>query len=331
MSPHEILGVDVNASESDIKAAYKKMALQHHPDRGGDAEKFKEINNAYEMLTKEKGPELPNMGDFMASSFFHDFLNMSMEVGIGMNNKNNANQHKEVIDHHLDITLQECYSGCQKSFKITFTIDCNQCTSKCSACNGVGMIERNVQLNAFTYTRTSMGCPQCSNGIRGITIINPECKHCNNTRKASHVVRVNLDVPAGFDFQNRLIIHEFTVGRKKIILKVKVNVSLEGHYKKVSKNGDILMELPILFKHTLTGMETEIILPSGKKHTLNTLDYNEIISEKDYLIKDAGLPSGDEFGDVIINFKIQYPKINKAFILSNRDNINKILDNITTT
>lgn len=124
-TPYEILGVSAGASPEEIKSAFKKLAMQHHPDRGGDAEKFKEINNAYQTLTNpqkenvhvHRGPGFNqgfgfDMNDIFGNDMFQEIFS---QHGFGFQHQQRSNRNLRV---NLAITLEEVQTGCEKTISL---------------------------------------------------------------------------------------------------------------------------------------------------------------------------------------------------------------------
>ncbi len=126
---YDVLGVDKNASQDDIKKAYRNLSKKYHPDKnGGDDIKFKEINEAYDTLgdeTKRKEYDNPNL--FGNNGFGNFFGNFGRNGGFTYSwNSNNIKQMPQNIEAHIEISLTEAYYGCNKNFKLgskTFNVD----------------------------------------------------------------------------------------------------------------------------------------------------------------------------------------------------------------
>lgn len=168
--PWETLGVSRDADEDTVKKAYRKLAMKHHPDKGGDPEKFKEIQGAYDKITKGEQEEGPfgsgggGGGDPFSSMFSQFFQN------VGRN--------KQLHDIH--ISLKSAYEGHEIRLKVSNQDVCMNC--KCKVCRGQG----NIQLGPFTQT-----CPQC-NGRKGVG-----CKTCNNRGFNESTKEYTVKIPKG--------------------------------------------------------------------------------------------------------------------------------------
>jgi DnaJ family protein A protein 2 len=151
---YDILGVQKNASQDDIKKAYKKLAIQNHPDKGGDEKKFQEISNAYDILGDQKkrqdydngGQQFrgrPNHEDIFAQMFGHKMN--------GMNNKNQKKQHScSDINRNYKISLKDAYTGTIKNLKIKLKAYHFDKIKECNDCNGMGRIKNIQNMGIFT-------------------------------------------------------------------------------------------------------------------------------------------------------------------------------------
>ena len=191
MDPYQILGVPKDASKSAIKKAYRKLAMEHHPDQGGTEDRFKQINEAYSILSNE---DKKNQYDAMKDGVnINDFLrNFAGGFG-GFNPSKFAEifgiRHKkkkiikETQDHEITfkfkISLDDVKKGIQKTGTYRRYINCNSCKSEggkgrqeCRGCNGTGMKMMQMTPNIVQ----NMPCDTCTG--RGATFDNI-CKTCN--------------------------------------------------------------------------------------------------------------------------------------------------------
>jgi DnaJ-class molecular chaperone len=163
MDPWEVLGVSKDADENTVKKAYRKLAMKHHPDKGGDSEKFKQIQNAYDRIIKGE-PESEQQIPFDPFTMFGQFFQQQ--------------QQKQLHDIH--VKLEVAYKGHEINLKVSDKEACNSC--KCDVCRGKG----NIQLGPF-----SQACPKC-NGKRA-----SGCSSCNNIGTVDTVTNYTVNIKPG--------------------------------------------------------------------------------------------------------------------------------------
>lgn len=207
---YERLGVGKEATMGELKKAYHKLAMKHHPDRGGDKEKFQEIQTAYEVLSdKEKrdiydkyGEEgLQEGGGRGGPGGFSDIFEMF--GGGGGRRQPQGKQKKDPVVHPLKVTLEEIYTG--KSTKISVNREriCAKCNGlggkegavkKCPACNGRGMVNKMQMLGPGMYSQTRGPCDDCRGTGEIIDDAN-KCKDCNGkkVKKEKKILEAQID------------------------------------------------------------------------------------------------------------------------------------------
>lgn len=233
---YEQLGIDKSASQSEIKKAYHKLAMQYHPDRNQgnkDAEKrFKEINEAYEVLKDEQkraaydkfghdafsqnaggygGGFNQQRGGFSGfQSSFHDddFLNDFFNDFMGgqRRTRNNWQVKGSDLKYNLVITLEEAFAGVDKTISFTSNVKCDTCggsgsegnsaVENCDACHGAGVTR--IQQGFITFEQS---CGKCQGG--GKILKNP-CKKCRGMGCYSLQRNLLVKVPAGVENLTRM-------------------------------------------------------------------------------------------------------------------------------
>jgi len=190
---YKMLGVNKEASKEEIKKAYKELAKEHHPDRGGDVDKFKEINEAHEVLSDDtKRQEYDNpMPDFFGSMLNPHGNSWAFESFIRGSNNRARRQHVENMPRRgqnlrygLEILLYDAICGGEKEFGYEFVDICSKCKgfggvnkNECEPCNGSGVITRTtVQGNTRMINQTT--CQACAG--RGFIVID-KCNECDGT------------------------------------------------------------------------------------------------------------------------------------------------------
>ena len=230
---YEVLGVQKNASADEIKKAYRKTAKQYHPDLNpGDKtaeEKFKECNEAYEVLSdpekKSRYDQFgfagvdPNYGagqgggfgggfgfdgDIDLGDIFSSFFGGGFGGGFGGRNPN-APQRGRDIQVTLSLTFEEAAKGCKKSVDVSRIEDCSECggtgaakgtsPKTCPQCGGRGVV--NVQSRtAFGVMNTQRPCTTCNGTGK---IIDTPCQKCAGKGKVRRKSKVDVNIPAGID------------------------------------------------------------------------------------------------------------------------------------
>jgi DnaJ-class molecular chaperone len=331
---YTILNVSKTASQSEIKIAFRKLALEHHPDKGGDSDKFKDINEAYEILSdEEKRGQYDNGGlnnnfeQFNPFEHFQNFGNFSAHFGnqFPFNNFGfNPHQHQQhqqhqnnikVIKTEIQISIFECFTGINKNINFIVEDNCNNCSKKCNTCNGSGHVEKIEQMHQpglpINFCRKFIiNCTTCNgNGL----IFNGNCSICNNSRKTKDEEKIDLFIFPGIH-ENLIMSIKYSKNNKNYELNIKCNINYHNYI----RNGfDLIYKINIPFINSITGNTTKLLLPDNNQILLNSLDFNEIIqNNKHYLINYKGLPMYDnnnkkinDYGKLYIEYNIEYPKI----------------------
>jgi DnaJ family protein A protein 2 len=305
MSHYETLGIDRGASVDEIKKAYRKLALKHHPDRGGDPEKFKAINQAHETLSDQErrarydqfGTDDPQpQGPDLSQMFHHMFSG----AGGGGNRPGRRGDHQHVIE----LTLDEVYTGTTKSIKATVTKPCFACLRTCGPCRGQGMVSE-VQNMGFISQMFQRPCSQCTGSGR----LPNGCSQCHHQKNTTNVVSINLNVGPGLEDGTSQRIEGLgeqartpneRPGDLIVIFRIKKHPKFE-------RNGhDLRYKLTVTFEESVNGFEFSIPHFSGPI-LVNTHDLDNVIDpRKDYRLTGKGLTKE---ANMYVNFDIQYPRV----------------------
>lgn len=291
---YEVLGVSRDASDDDLKKAYRKLAMQYHPDRNAGnkeaEEKFKEAAEAYEVLKDEakrqrydayghagvkggydgfSGVDI-DLADalrtFMSEGFgFGDFFNL------GRTRSNSGPTRGSDLQIRIKLTLEEIATGVTKRIKLRRLMHCEACGGsgaqsgskavKCPGCNGTGQI-RQVSRSIFGQFVNVTTCGQC--GGNGKIVQNP-CPACAGEGRVQAEKNISVDVPAGVNSGNYITVRgEGNVGPRGgpagdalIFIEEKEHEFFERH------GDDILYDLAIGISQAVLGDEVEIPTLNG--------------------------------------------------------------------
>ena len=283
---YEVLGVDKNASDADIKSAFRKLAKKYHPDVSKEenaAEKFKEAQEAYAILSD---PEKRKQYDQFGHSAFNnpnggfsgfegfDFGNVSdifedifegMGFSTGRSRKRNANSPRKGADilNHMTIDFEEAVYGTKKDIKIDVEEDCEDChghggfgEKTCNECHGSGTITQE-QRTMFGSFLTKTTCPYCKGSGTKYEEI---CSKCRGRGKVTNRKTITVAVPAGIDNDNRLRLAgkggAGSNGGPNGDLYIEFTVRPHEFYQRVED--DIYIELPLTITEATLGTKKEV-------------------------------------------------------------------------
>jgi DnaJ family protein A protein 2 len=165
---YTVLGVDKSASNADIKKAYRKLAIQHHPDKGGDEEKFKEITRAYEILSDEnKRSQYDQFGEEgiqdggMGGGHARDIFETLFGGGMGGRRSGGRRKGQDVV-HAIKVTLDQIYNGATRKLAINRdVIDSSEPVTTCTDCDGRGVKVQIIRMGPMIQ-QSQAACPRCN-------------------------------------------------------------------------------------------------------------------------------------------------------------------------
>jgi molecular chaperone DnaJ len=298
---YEVLGVERGATGDDVKKAYRKLALQYHPDRNpGDAsaeEKFKEATEAYEVLrdtekrslydqyghtgvTGRPGQEGAGFGvEFDLSDALRAFMRDFGSFGFGdlfggaqRQDSRGRQRRGRDLQVRLKLTLEEVASGVEKQIKVNSLAACDACggsgartgsrATVCDACGGSGQT-RNVQRSIFGQFVSVTECGRC--GGEGKIISDP-CQECRGTGTIRGGEKVNVKIPAGVATGNYITIAGAGDSGERGGPKGSLYVVIEeAPHELFERHGnDVLMELPLTVGQLALGTKIEVPTLSGQ-------------------------------------------------------------------
>ncbi|MEO6698956.1 MAG: molecular chaperone DnaJ [Paraperlucidibaca sp.] len=285
---YEVLGVQKNATADELKKAYRRLAMKHHPDRNPDSkeseDKFKEANEAYEMLSDadkraaydrygHAGVD-PNMGGGGGGAGGAGFGDIFGDVfgdifgGGGRGGGQQRSNRGSDLGYTLELDLEEAVRGTKVQIRVPTMVECEPCdgsgakkgtsASQCRTCNGSGQVR--VQQGFFVMSQT---CPSCHG--RGNVISEP-CGSCRGEGRVRKQKTLEVKIPAGVDTGDRIRLtgegEAGAQGGPAGDLYVQVSVRAHPIFKR--DGADLYCEVPIDFTDAALGGELEVPTLDGR-------------------------------------------------------------------
>lgn len=340
---YEILGVPKNATDDQIKKAYRRLAHQYHPDKqGGDEKKFKEINEAYQILSdKQKRGQYDQFGTtfeqaqqtggfsgfngfrdfsgfadaFSDSGGFSDLGDIFSGIFGGRGKSSSRGGRGADISLALEISLEEAAKGSEKELEIFKSISCQKCNGQggepgskietCVKCNGKGVITQNRRAGFFSFSSSEI-CPSC----RGMgKKPSQACKQCGGDGKINDKVKLAIKIPAGIHSGQIIKLsgqgEAGALGNRPGDCYLEIKIKPHIHFKR--QGDDLAYDLIIHIAQASLGDKIEIPTLDGKINLWipEGIDSGEIIR-----VKGKGMPrfGGRGKGDLMVRVKVKTPK-----------------------
>ncbi len=326
---YEVLGIDRNATDEKIKGAFRKLAFKYHPDHNRDngaEEKFKEINEAYEVLSDpdkraayDRFGHGGNGGLFRQGSEGFDFGGFGDIFDAFFGSATTATRHAPQrgadLHYRITITFEEAAFGIGKEINILRTENCSLCQgigcqpdsqpARCPNCNGSGQV-RQVQQSIFGRFTNITTCPQCHGEGR---IITEPCPQCRGTGKEKRQRSILVKIPSGVEDGSRIRLSgEGDVGiRGGSPGNLYLSLSVKEHEFFTRDGDNILYELPINFAQAALGDEVEV--PTLEGNTKLKIPAGSQTG-KVLRLKNKGIPHlhGSGRGDQLVRLLVVTPE-----------------------
>ena len=338
---YEILGVKKDASADEIKKAFRRLARKHHPDAGGSEERFKELNEAYEVLSDDqKRKQYDQFGQYFGGNVprgaggpggpgggFGGPGGFNVEVGDlgdlfgnlfggGMGGAAQAGRQRarrgEDLTYEVTVTFEEALEGTSTKVDVQRAEACAACKgtgakpgtspTTCPTCGGAGHVTQGQGVFGF-----SRPCPRCAGQGR---VIEDPCAVCRGKGRVMRVKPVTVNIPPGATDGGKLRFkgkgEPGTGGGPPGDLYVVTHVKPHSYFKR--EGADVVLDLPISITEATLGTEVTIPTPAGDRVKLKVKEGTT--DGKVYRLAGKGAPrlKGSGRGDLKVRTRIEVPK-----------------------
>ncbi|XP_034934732.1 dnaJ homolog subfamily A member 1 [Chelonus insularis] len=339
---YDILGVKPGCTQDDLKKAYRKLALKYHPDKNpNEGERFKQISQAYEVLSDPEKKRIYDQGGEQAlkEGGISDHFKSPMDIfdvffghGLGGRGGRRVRKGQDVV-HRLSVTLEELYKGTTRKLALQKNIVCDKCegyggkkgsAEQCGTCHGTGFVLQIHQLGPGIVQQTQTKCSGCKGvGER----INPRdrCKHCGGkkTIRDRKILEVHVD-PGMVDGQKIVFSGEGDQepGLEPGDIVILLDEKQHPIYKRADSN--LILTMTLTITEALCGFQ-KVIRTLDDRDLLITSLPGQVIKHGDLkCIPGEGMPTyRDPFtkGKLTIRFVVEYPQSIDPAIIPQLENL----------
>ncbi len=323
---YKVLGVEKTANKAEIKKAYRNLAKKHHPDKGGDAEKFKEINEAYEVLSDDKkraqydqfGSAGPNFSGFdgFSGGFqggnvnFDGFEDIFSSFFGGARASRSPQKRGSDLEVEVKISFEESLKGTTRKFKSNHYRKCSKCDGvggkgekTCQSCHGSGRVSQQMR-TPFGIIQQQKTCPECQGSGKNFA---EKCSACSGEGRVRESSTIAVEIPAGVRNGETLRVRgqgEAGIrGGESGDLFVHILVEDSAKFSRHGLDLESVLNIP-LFKALLGG---KFIVETfwGKVE----LKIPELTRDGEkFKIKKKGVKRGNQQGDHIVQIRYKMPR-----------------------
>ncbi|MFA0088331.1 molecular chaperone DnaJ [Vibrio sp. 10N.286.49.C2] len=327
---YEVLGVGRDASERDIKKSYKRLAMKFHPDRNqGDesaADKFKEVKEAYEILTdpqkkaaydqyghaafEQGGMGGGGFGGGGSGDFGDIFGDVFGDIFGGGRRGQSRAQRGSDLRYNMELSLEEAVRGVSKEIEVPTLVECEPCDGSgakkgsspqtCGTCHGHGQVQ--MRQGFFAVQQT---CPTCNGQGK---IIKDPCNSCHGQGRIQKSKTLNVKIPAGVDTGDRIRLSgEGEAGEQGAPAgDLYVQVHVKEHHIFEREGNNLYCEVPVSFAQAALGGEVEVPTLDGR---VNLKVPEETQTSRMFRMRGKGVKGvrGGGVGDLIVKLVIETP------------------------
>jgi molecular chaperone DnaJ len=307
---YEILEVDKSASSDEIKKQFRKLSKVHHPDKGGDAEKFKELNEAYEVLSdKDKREKYNKYGHDAPQQQGGGFDGMAEFMRRNGFNVNGSRLSRgSDISLTIKLTLEEMFNGVDKKFKYKRKDACSSCNNKggtgqkkCTTCKGSGMVFEVIQ-TPIGYMKNGTTCHAC-NG-EGSTF-ETMCLTCGGNGVVSAEEMLDLNIPAGIaDGMQFLMQGKGSSTKNGVPGDLVITIVEIKHDIFIRVGNDLKVKIPVEYHQLILGDKIDIVTIDGGKIRATINPFTKVNDVLRIPSKGMKVLNGNNRGDLLIEIDL---------------------------
>lgn len=339
---YKVLGVDKDATPQQIKKAFYKKAMTHHPDKGGDEELFKEMQAAYETLTDEEKRARYDQGGKAAleqggggATSMHDIFEMF--TGGGGHPRRRGKPKGDDVVFPLKVKLEDLYNGMSKKLRLTKNVICVQCTgqgtksgntSKCHDCNGTGHRMVVQQIGPGMIQQMQTRCMACK-GSGSVIPDADRCLTCKGKKVTKEKKTLEVFVEKGMRHRQKIVFKgEADQSPDTEPGNVVVVLQMLEHPHFVRDGMNLVVQKKVGLVEALCGTVFTITHLDGRKVRVNTMNTGEVIKHGQVKsVEGEGMPrrgSPFEKGHLFIKFDVVFPD-DKSFSQNQKKKLRNIL------
>lgn len=330
---YDALGVPKTATQDDLKKAYRKSAIKNHPDKGGDPEKFKEISQAYEVLSDPEKREIYDqygeeaLKEGAAGGGMHDPFDLFSSLfgggghpfGPGSRSGGRRQKRGEDVVHPLKVTLEDLYNSTSKKLSLSRNVLCPKCNGKgsksgapatCPGCQGSGLKVSIRQLGPNMIQQMQHVCNDCK-GSGEVINEKDKCPQCKGAKVVQEKKLLDVHVEKGMQHGQKITFQgEADEAPDTVTGNIVFVLQLKDHAQFKRKGDDLFIEHTLTLTEALCGFQFIVTHLDGRQLLIKSQPGEIITPHQFKAIDDEGMP---QFGRPIlkgrlyIQFNIEFP------------------------
>ncbi|KAJ8625928.1 hypothetical protein MRB53_019235 [Persea americana] len=328
---YDILGVSNSASQDELKKAYRKAAIKNHPDKGGDPEKFKELSQAYEVLSDPEKREIYDQygedalkegmggggGSHNPFDIFESFFGGGA-FGGGSSRGRRQKQGDDVV-HSLKVSLEDLYNGASKKLSLTRNVLCPKCKGKgsksgasgrCYGCQGTGMKISTRRIGPGMIQQMQHVCNDCK-GSGEVISDKDKCTRCKGNKVAQEKKVLEVHVEKGMQHGQKIVFQgEADEAPDTVTGDIVFVLQLKDHPKFKRKLDDLYVEHTLSLTEALCGFQFALTHLDGRQLLIKSNPGEVIKPGQHKAINDEGMPHHQRpfmKGRLYIQFNVEFP------------------------